>query len=77
MCHGMHVEVREQLARICLLFLLCGSQGLNSESSGLATRVLFNEPSHQPRNVFLLLLGRTPGCGEEPAPEEQKAGLWG
>lgn len=77
MCHSMHVKVREQLARICLLFLLCGSQGLNLESSGLATRVLFNEPSRQLRHVFLLLLGRTPGCGEGPVPGEQKAGLWG
>lgn len=32
---------------------------------------------HQPRNVFLLFLGSTSGCGKGAGPGEQKAGLWG
>lgn len=77
MCHSVCVEVRGQLARVCSFVPPCGSQGLNPGSSGLTTRALSNEPFHQPRNVFLLFLGRTPGCGEGAGPGEEKAGLWG
>lgn len=76
-CHSVCAEVRGQLARAGSLFPPCGSQRLNSGSSGLATRALSNEPFHQPRNVFLPFLGRTPGCGEGAGPGEQKTGLWG
>ena len=47
---GMHVKVREQLAKAGSLASLCGSQELNSGLSDVMARhlLLHTEPSHQP-----------------------------